>query len=67
MFDALIINVGDSCSFLYKPLSEFMLCTKASPIFAFGDLPSASSYLLSQKWTVLTASFYIWLQLALKF
>lgn len=45
MFDALIINIEDSCSFLYKSLSEFMLCTKPSLVFAFGGLPSASSIL----------------------
>lgn len=28
-----------------KPLSELMLCTKPSRVFAFGGLPSASSVL----------------------
>lgn len=45
MFDALIVNIEDSCSFFYKLLSEFMLCTKPSLVFAFGGVPSASSIL----------------------
>lgn len=44
-FDAWVINIEDSCSFLYKPLSEFVLRTKPSLVFAFGGLPSASSVL----------------------
>jgi len=34
VFGALIINIKDSCSFMYKPLSEFVLCPNWTSLLA---------------------------------